>query len=87
MEKKEIDPKVLEAAKKWAKEYGREILRYAGHDGDRTYFNARDRDMSGYTGSGTAFYVEKDGTVVHDLSLSSFLISDFADLFNQTYNL
>ena len=63
MEVKPIPENVLEAARKWFRNWGSEIMYYAGEEDGLYYFNRQKFDMSGKFGFGTSVSVSKDGVV------------------------
>ena len=63
MEVKPIPENVLEAARKWFRNWGSEIMYYAGEEDGLYYFNGRMFDMSGKFGFGTPIPVTSTGRV------------------------
>ena len=63
MEVKPIPENVLEAVRKWFRNWGCEIMYYAGEEDGLYYFNGELFDMSGKRGFGTPVSVTKDGIV------------------------
>ena len=88
MEVKPIPEKVLNAAKDWLRNWGREIMYYAGEEDGVFYFNGVDRDMSGKRGFGTQIAVNQTGKVkfIKDHLLSCAVCRN-ADSLNLSYNL
>lgn len=63
MEVKAIPENVLIAARKWFRDWGCEVMYYAGEEAGLYYFNGRQFDMSGKVGFGTPVYVTESGSV------------------------
>ncbi len=78
---------ILEKAKKWAKDFGCEVLYYAGEEDGYTYFNGRSLDMSGYAGIGSSFCVTPSGEIVLFRDDRRIAISDKADELSLFYYL
>lgn len=63
MEVKPIPENVLEAARKWFRNWGCEIMYYAGEEDGLYYFNGRKFDMRGKAGFGSPVSVTNEGRV------------------------
>lgn len=87
MEVKPIPENVLEAARKWFRNWGSEIMYYAGEEDGLYYFNGRKFDMSGKAGSGTPISVTYEGRVEFLRDGRRNQVYKFANELNLPYNL
>lgn len=87
MEVKPIPENVLEAARNWFRNWGSEIMYYAGEEDGLYYFNGRKRDMSGKRGFGTPVMVTEDGVVEFLRDGRRYQVYKFASELNLPYEL
>lgn len=87
MEVKPIPENVLEAARNWFRNWGSEIMYYAGEEDGLYYFNGEKFDMSGKRGFGTPVSVTKDGIVEFIRDSRDLVVSQNASKLNLPYEL
>lgn len=87
MEVKPIPENVLEAARKWFRNWGCEIMYYAGEEDGLYYFNGEMLDMSGKFGFGSPVSVTKSGVVEFLRDGRRDQVFKFANELNLSYNL